>query len=78
MTRTHLYADMVFLIKDMGIIVVGIKRSVKKKMARFKQCERIKDFISLVFHGFTLNKYPLLVVKVVIVRELQIGNAYHT
>ena len=78
MIRTQLYADMVFLIKDMGIIVVGIKRSVKKKMARFKQCERINDFVSLVFDGFTLNKNPLLVVKVVIIGELQIVNAYHT
>ena len=70
MMRTHLCTDMVIFIKDVGLIVVEIKRSVKKKMAIFKQCERISHFASLVFYAYTLNKYPLLVVKVVIVGKL--------
>ena len=77
MIRTHLYSDMVFLIMDEGIIVVEIKRSVKKKMAKFKQFQRISHFASLVFDGCTQNKYPLLVVKVVIAGELQIRNGCH-
>ena len=67
-------ADMLFLIKDIGIIAVEIKRSINKKMAGYKQCKRISDFASLVFDGCAPNNYPLPVVKVVVVGELQTGN----
>ena len=66
-------ADMVFLIKDIGIIVVEIKKSANKKMAGYKQCQRMSDFASLVFDGCTPNNYSLPVVKVVMVGELQTG-----
>ena len=78
MIRTHLYAEMVFLIMEVGIVVVEIKRSFKKKMARFKQCQHKNDFVSLVLFCCILKKYPLLEVKVVIVGKLNIGNEYQT
>ena len=69
-------ADMLFLIKDIGIIAVEIKRSASKKMAGYKQCERMSHFASLVFNGCAPNNYSLPVVKVVIVAELQTGNLF--
>ena len=77
MIRTQLYADMVFLIKEMGLMVVEIKRSVKQKISRFKQWEGVSHFASLVFDGYTQNKYSLFVLKVLIVEELKIGNGFH-
>ena len=67
-------ADIVVLVKNVGLVVVEIKRSVKKVNNGIKQCERMTDFSSLVFDS-SGPSLLLPVVKVVVVGDPPLGSS---
>ena len=73
-------ADIVVLVKNVGLVVVEIKRSVKKVNNGIKQCERMAHFSAIVFDscGPSDSSGPcslLPVVKVVVVGDPPLGSA---
>ena len=61
-------SDMIVLIRNVGLIVVEIKRSIKKIKDGIKQCNRMQNFASLVFETCS-SDITLPIVKVVIVGQ---------
>ena len=61
-------SDMMVLVRNVGLVVLEIKRSVKKIKDGIKQCNKMQNFASLVFETCS-SDITLPIVKVVIVGQ---------